>query len=194
MCILGNSSCCWSIDVVREVSSQLSWIMSLEIYNAIESHMRNQKLWLFDAVDLMVLSASGFQSLPTNIGTETFLGLSHTSTGLHTPHSLPPSISFSFSFHYLFFFTHKHAAKWLFQHSLGGSNNNKKKKTFYDEFIKQFQCDYVNELFFLSMQQCGHLESSYLKKLYMEISTCTVTMCIQIMETDKEEKVADMQL
>ena len=54
------------------MSSQLRWIMSLEIYNPTESHMRNQKPRLFDAVDLMVSSASGFQSLPTNIGTETF--------------------------------------------------------------------------------------------------------------------------
>lgn len=39
-------------------------------------------------------------------------------------------------------FTYKHAVKWLFQHSRGG----KKKKTFHVEFIKQFECDYVNEL------------------------------------------------
>ena len=100
-------------------NSQLCWIMSLLISNAIESHMRNQNPWLFDAVDLMVVSATGFQSLPTNTGTQTFLGLSHTSTGSHMPHSLPASVSFS-----VCFFTHKCAVKWLFQHSLVGRRKN----------------------------------------------------------------------
>lgn len=51
--------------------------------HATESH-KIKKPWILDVVDQMVLSASGFQTLPTNAGTETSLGLSHTCGGSHT--------------------------------------------------------------------------------------------------------------
>lgn len=44
--------------------------------HATESH-KIKKPWSLDVVDQMVLSASGFQTLPTNAGTETSFGLPH---------------------------------------------------------------------------------------------------------------------
>lgn len=110
----------------------------IEIYNTIKSHMRNQTPWPFDAVDLMLLSAAGIRSLPTDAGTETCLGLSHTSAGSHMPpHALPPSLpplARSVSSH-----THVQS-NGSFMDSLRGQE-----KRFHVKFIKQLECDYVNE-------------------------------------------------
>lgn len=80
--------------------------------------MMNQKPWLCDAVDLMVLSTSGFQSLSTNIGTKTFLGQAHTCRN-HLRLLFPsPSITLVCSF------THKCAVKWLFSTHWGEEEKN----------------------------------------------------------------------
>lgn len=106
-----------------------------------------------------------------NIGMETFLGLSHTSTGLHTQYSFPPSISFSFFFHYLFFFTHK----WIFQHSLGGSKRKKK----HSMMSLSSNLNVIMQMSFSwSMQQYEHVESTLTVITYIHSRSCLQWMFI----------------
>lgn len=110
------------MSVVRKTSPQLCCMMSLLIHKHIwvtHEKSKTAAVWCVGSDGVfcvcVCVSASGFQTLPTNIGTETFLGRSHTCTGSHAARSFPPSITS------VCFFTHKRAAEWLFQLSAGGS-------------------------------------------------------------------------
>lgn len=77
---------CSKRDVFPIMLNNVTWDLQRNWVTLIKEHGCLMRwIWWF-------LSASGFQSLPTNIGTETFLGLSHTSTDTCHTHFLPQFI------------------------------------------------------------------------------------------------------
>lgn len=111
--------------------------------HATESH-KIKKPWILDVVDQMVLSASGFQTLPTNAGTETSPGLSHTCRGSHT-HFL----------HYSCVFPHTQAHRGMFISAVTGWGENTPCWT-----LSSNLCVIMQMRFAWSMRHCGHLEST----------------------------------
>ncbi len=126
--------------MVRKMSSQLCCTMSLENYNAIDSHMRNEKALLFDAVDLMVSLPLAFKLCPQTLAQRPSSD-SPTQAQARTRRAqiLPPFHSPSITS--VCFSRHKRAVKQIVRPLVGGEE-----EAFHVEFLKQFECDYANEL------------------------------------------------
>lgn len=111
--------------------------MSLQIYNAIESHTRNQNTWLFDAVIWWLCLPLAFKVCPQTLAHRPFLD-SPTQVQART---LTSCLCFILSPLPLSGSSHTSVQS----NGYFSTHWQEEEKTSHVEFIKQFECDYVNE-------------------------------------------------